>query len=817
MNILKYCLLPLIILLSGIRAEATLALPGEWTAVPTFAYPLQNIEETPSKVYYLAGGGLFSYDKDADESYAYTIDNKLTETDIKLIKYNSERKYLLIAYVSGSIDLLYDDGTVVSLPEIADATELDSHVINQVAFEGKYIYVATGFGVVKFDESRHEVVESGIYNFNVPCLTISDGYLVIGHDNYLWTLPVEKNLRSFSSFSQLAYVSLPTELATMPDGTVISRGNWPDYSSLVAFKADFAANRVLKTNNVNPKHTLVNQMITTDDALYYVTEWNLYKLDNGAWVPEHVMELPQDYRYNIFSIASGLESVWALSLEGLSHVKFDTAGGVTVLSDRAYPADALSVKRVCFFIPSADGSKLYIMSDGSSPNRFGGSNTDLLYYPQMTSVLELDEFGKMEKTEVYPMEVSEEDLKSYQYKNGPYAVGTHNLAEDPDEPDTYYLSTPRDGVLKVRGREFIGRYNYDNSPLPALWGCISYNVSIDPGGNLWVFTESTDEHSGIIVLPASKRKLNPSEVKKSDWVCMNFPDLKSDQSVCILHCKHSNMIFAVDAGNKNILLAYDTKGTYDNFADDKYYVWTSYTDQDGKSIVPTYNLSLAEDKNGYVWIGTGNGVFTINDPSKATDPSMTVTHVKVPRNDGTNSADYLLSSDIVQGIAVDAANRKWIATQISGLYLVSSDGSSILRNFNSQNSPLPEDEVYAVYANPYNTDVYVGTRSGMFVYGGDTSAPAEDYSDIYAYPNPVRPEYSGSIYVKGLVDNSLVKIADASGNVLSQGRAEGGMYIWDGCDMGGVRVRSGVYYIYASAADDSGSSQGAVAKVMVIN
>ncbi len=87
---------------------------------------------------------------------------------------------------------------------------------------------------------------------------------------------------------------------------------------------------------------------------------------------------------------------------------------------------------------------------------------------------------------------------------------------------------------------------------------------------------------------------------------------------------------------------------------------------------------------------------------------------------------------------------------------------------------------------------------------------------MYTYPNPVRPDYTGWITVTGLMDNSLVKIADAAGNVFFQGRSEGGMVSWDGCDSAGRRVKSGVYYVFASRSSD-GSSKGAVAKILVIN
>ena len=99
-----------------------------------------------------------------------------------------------------------------------------------------------------------------------------------------------------------------------------------------------------------------------------------------------------------------------------------------------------------------------------------------------------------------------------------------------------------------------------------------------------------------------------------------------------------------------------------------------------------------------------------------------------------------------------------------------------------------------------------------------TSAPAaDDYSQVYAYPNPVRPDYTGWITITGLMDNSLVKIADAAGNVFHQGTSEGGMMVWDGCDSHGKRVKTGVYYVFASTGGDGVESNGAVTKILVVN
>jgi hypothetical protein len=146
---------------------------------------------------------------------------------------------------------------------------------------------------------------------------------------------------------------------------------------------------------------------------------------------------------------------------------------------------------------------------------------------------------------------------------------------------------------------------------------------------------------------------------------------------------------------------------------------------------------------------------------------------------------------------------------------VSADGDEILEHFTTENSYLPSDAVLSVFCDPNSNDVYFGTSVGIVSYKGTASPAKADYSDVYAYPNPVRPEYTGWITVTGLMEDSLVKIADAAGNVFYQGKSEGGMVTWDGCNSSGERVKTGVYYVFASHTADE-SQMGVVTKILVV-
>ncbi|MDE6334354.1 MAG: hypothetical protein K2L77_06875, partial [Muribaculaceae bacterium] len=262
---------------------------------------------------------------------------------------------------------------------------------------------------------------------------------------------------------------------------------------------------------------------------------------------------------------------------------------------------------------------------------------------------------------------------------------------------------------------------------------------------------------------------------------------------------------------------YDTKGT-PQVSDDTYNVFRSVVDQDGNTL-SHFGQVVIEDKKGCFWVGTNTGIITVDDMDQLGGTGNSVLNVrrpKVARNDGTIYADYLLDSENIICIAVDPNNKKWIGTANSGLFYVSEDGSEILAEFRTDNSPLLSNTITMLACDPHGNDVLIGTPEGLLVYSSDSAPAADDYSEVYAYPNPVRPDYTGWITIAGLMDKSLIKIADQQGNVIWSGKSEGGMAQWDGCDAAGNRVRSGVYMVMASQ-NAAGNASGAVCKIVVIN
>ena len=176
--------------------------------------------------------------------------------------------------------------------------------------------------------------------------------------------------------------------------------------------------------------------------------------------------------------------------------------------------------------------------------------------------------------------------------------------------------------------------------------------------------------------------------------------------------------------------------------------------------------------------------------------------------------EYLMAYEGITAIAVDGANRKWVGTSSGGLYLLSATGLEQLEHFTAENSPLFSNRIITLGIQPRTGEVYIGTDKGLQVYRSTaTYADAEPQEEVYAFPNPVRPNYDGPIAIKGFTRDALVHITDAAGHTVYSTRALGGQAIWNGRTLNGERVAAGVYYVFASDAEGGHRS---VAKILVV-
>ena len=788
---IKRILFILITIISFTTAWAQTSV-GNWKVYSMFS-TISKIEQTSEKVYFISGNNLYSFDKNTEEVYNYTLRNKLNDNIVNDIYYNKENKYLLITYYSGNIDLLYDNGEVVNLPDIKNANLNYSREINDVAFMGDNIFVATKFGLIVYDEKRQEVKYSGVYDKEISLVTCVGEYIVIDQNHALYYIHKDDRFEVFDSYKNISNGYYFNDIEGIGENKMLI---YATSKNINLYTFDFDKNKISITSIDATKKA--SNLIYGEDDIYYEAQNTIYSVTPDGIKNAHSV-LPKELSSQKISIWNNPNELWLGNEEGIANYSV-ADGNVTVLYDKFKP-QAISVDYPCYIACDKDG-KIYV-SNKSESICYGFGYNKKAFISTIDNG-NTEDITPIEFTASHANNPSKEQL---------YDI--YQLAIDPEDPDIYYIGSHWEGMYKVKDRKTIAQYDPTTSSLLESWGCRVNAIAFDKENNLWCTNEVISANQPALhILPAAARKKDSTTPQ--DWIPINLGDFQALKDVQILICKKSNMIFLCDGKWGGMIVAYDTKGTYTDISDDTYLLWNSFIDQDGKSYTFNRVSALAEDKNGKVWIGTSNGVIELSNPKNATNPSFTVTRIKVPRNDGTNYADYLLDAIHVTSISVDNSNRKWLGTMSDGVYLVNENGSKILEHFTSENSYHPGGITYSVYAYPFSNSVFMGTEYGLVEYSSDSSPAMEDYSNIYAYPNPVKPDYTGLITITGLMDNSLVKITDSAGHVFYTSRSEGGMVTWDGCNSVGERVKSGVYFVYVSQNENQKSS-GAVTKIMIIN
>jgi hypothetical protein len=325
-----------------------------------------------------------------------------------------------------------------------------------------------------------------------------------------------------------------------------------------------------------------------------------------------------------------------------------------------------------------------------------------------------------------------------------------------------------------------------------------------------------DKYNNLFVTNMKTANTIKVLTKTGTWASLNYAPAAMKESAFELLTTKKGAIWMLSAWDSPGIFAFDTKGTIENQSDDQFKFISSvnYLDNlETRSINPEIYFCMAEDKNGAIWVGTEMGPIVFNSPTKIFTENFLGTRVKVPRNDGTMLADYLLENEKISSICVDGGNRKWIGTESNGVYVVSENGQQTFAHFTEENSPLFSNKVLSIAIHPTTGEVFIGTDKGLVSFRSDAIEGKKSYSDVYAFPNPVRPDYDGFITVTGLKSKSTVRITDIHGNSLFEGESAGGQIVWDGRNRNGQKLASGVYLVYAATSD---ATEGVVTKILML-
>lgn len=793
---------------------------GSWKIYPAFG-DADKVIETPHFVYVATAGSLHSYDKDNDESRVYEPRTDLSGNSVRSIYYNYDKRYLLVAYDDGNIDILPDNGERISLPDIRDANIAGSGLkeINDVKFDDGKIYIATSFGLVVYSDSTFEVQESGIYNVNIVGIaTTPDNILIVTYPReytyYLLTSPKSERHNRLDKFSHLLqFPSRPYDITPLG-----SRGAANDFavrgSNKNIYHVSVAASgksATLNQSDISGATTLYG----ADDGAYAIAGNNLYHIA-APFTSTRVAAIPEPLRGDYIATLSGPSSVWAADRKGLGNYSIGEDGALTVMRDKFRPTDATTFADISNIFPVSDGSGFLVGNLGLSLHFAIGNIDD----QQCIFSGNVVKDGRVSDIEVNsPVTIKTSGAGYAQQAKGNHIFSPTFVLEDPDDPSIHYIGSGLEGIYVIKDGEEIGKFD-ENSKIykVANWAWRVCSADFDDDGNMLVTvsTESPTE-SALIVLPADKRRKDPRTITADDWVALDMGGAIQRRDIVFAACRKSPVVIMQDGRDNAGFSALYHHGTITDPSDDVAKVVSSMTDQDGKIFSPQYTLCFTEDKRGRVWAGSTQGIYEITNPLGIFNSDFHINRLKVPRNDGTNLADYLLESEKVYCIAVDNSNRKWVGTADSGVYLVSENGDEVLANFNTSNSPLATNCISDIHVDPNSNSVFISTLSGLYEYSSTSSPGRQDYSDVYAYPNPVTPDFTGLITIKGLMDSSLVKIMDSGMHLVYQTISEGGMALWDGRTLNGARAKTGVYYVLASRTGETDSQGEVVAKILVVD
>jgi len=374
---------------------------------------------------------------------------------------------------------------------------------------------------------------------------------------------------------------------------------------------------------------------------------------------------------------------------------------------------------------------------------------------------------------------------------------------NPLNSNQVYAASWGSGVFDMVNNEVVNIYNEQNSSLQSIISGQDYirigGLALDEEQNLWVTNTGVNE---------------PISVKLNDgsWYSLSYPEISGYESVGEIIITQNNNKW-VQLAHGGGLFAFDDNYTPEDVSDDEHKRFVP-VDENGELITKEI-FSIAEDKDGDIWVGTEQGVLTYFNPSDVfSDGRFYADRIKLIDENNDSLVQYLLSKEKITTIAIDGANRKWFGTENSGVYLMSEDTREELFHFHTGNSPLFSNLITDIAINGKTGEVFIGTSLGIVSYKGTATEGNNDYTGAYVYPNPVRENYTGLITVTGLATDVNVKITDVSGRLVYETTAFGGQAIWNGKSFSGQKVKTGVYLIFCT--DDEGKNTK-VLKLLVIN
>ncbi len=728
---------------------------------------VSQIEQTPNKIFAISDGAMMSVDKTEGVVDLYSTLTGLTQLSVHEIAYNSTVQSLFIAYDNGNIDLLSSDG-VTNIPELMQKTYSVSKVANDIFIYGNYAYLSCGVGVVVVNMSKKE---------------IADTYILGDNSSFV-------SANSTAIFKDSIYVLADNLLygAEKDNLFLADSKNWSKITNLP------------QSGVVNKKMIVFNDklyLLKANGEVYVTSDLNTWTLFDNSYSYLN-MRVCDDH---LLLISSNVVVNYDDALNKKTIADLNVLDGVYDSSDDKYwfAADTTGLIQV------KDQSLIatYMPSGPASNDIFGLKYTGGRMFAVTGGPRDIEDWNRMGAVMIFEDENWKNIVKKdvYPYSNNNFKVLT-GIAIDESDPTHFYVSSYREGLYEFKNDIYFNRYNYLNSTIKNTNSQLNDEsnvvdgICIDKNNNVWMNNSMADGSSnGLKVMLNNGTWVEhyySSTTKKYAW---------NDAIVTSNNFKWETLDYLT--GSTGGILIVDDNDHPESSAYHSSIFYDNVTDQDENSISLERPYSIVEDLDGDVWVGTSEGLVVFQNVDNIFNNGYTVYRPKISRNDGTDYADYLLDGQAVTALAVDGGNRKWVGTETSGVYLVSADGLKTIHHFTKTNSPLFSNSIIAIDVNDKTGEVFIATDLGLMSFMSDATESQDDYSSINIYPNPVRKDFVGLITFEGLMDETTFKITDAYGNLVYQGKSNGGTATWDGYTATGDKASAGVYFIMCSNGSES--------------
>ncbi len=739
-----------------------------------FSYnDITKISQSDNKIFAISAGSLFSINKKDGSLEFYSKLNGLNGTNISQIAYDKDNKVMIIAYIDGNIDFLSSNG-IKNLPDFYSKQMSANKTIHHILIHDNTAYLSCNFGIITLNVKKMEIKDTyyiGENSAEVKVLntTIYNGKIYAVSKNNIYSADVFN--------PQIINYEFWTKMTGLPGS-----GNIQSLQSFGSKLMLLRNNKLYAFENnqweMVDNSTSYQKIKSIDPYLFGFTENNAYYFNKTLSQKNTIQNLTH---LNDALIDSRSNQMW-LSGDERGIAKYQTENSIFYKPK----GPAVNIPYSMKF----SGEKLFIVQGGRWTSQFLREGIVMMF--------ENDQWTNISNQEIVS-------------KTGKIAGDFMDIAIDPTDNKHFWVSSYANGVFEFKNNQFDKWHNFTNSTIETIFPNSYEYMRVDGGtydsdGNVWFSNTSASKSIKYCKADGTWGELNHNSIK----------DLATLGKI-LIGKKNPNQKWILSVRHKPGVIIINDNGTPLNDNDDQVVFKTilKYKVNDEiRAFAPTYYYCIAEDNNGTMWVGTNEGPIVFHNIDEVTNDHYLCSRIIIPRNDGTSTGDFLLEKEKIKAIAIDGANRKWIGTESSGLYLLSEDGKETIHHFTTENSPLTSNKILSLAINPVTGEVFIGTGKGLISYQSDAAQSSNSFDNLHIYPNPIRENYDGLITIAGLMENSLVKIMDIAGNLIAELKSNGSLAIWDGNNKYGQKVSTGVYLAICTSED---GTKSATKKILIIN